>query len=122
MKRLLITLYLIVLTISASGQFYVTGDDPGRLRWYSLDTENFKIIFPEGNDSLARVYGSNLEKYRTPVSLTTGYNAGGPGKNRMPVVLHTWNTSNGSVAWAPKRMDLFTVPSAYEPEIGRAHV
>ena len=115
MKRLLITLYLIVLTISASGQFYVTGDDPGRLKWYSLDTENFKIIFPEGNDSLARVYGSNLEKYRTSVSLTTGYQAGGPGKDRMPVVLHTWNTANGSVAWAPKRMDLFTIPSAYEP-------
>lgn len=115
MKRLLTTLYLIVLTISASGQFYVTGDDPGRLKWYSLDTENFKIIFPEGNDSLARVYGSNLEKYRTSVSLTTGYQAGGPGKDRMPVVLHTWNTANGSVAWAPKRMDLFTIPSAYEP-------
>lgn len=115
MKRLLITLYLIVLTISASGQFYVTGDDPGRLKWYSLDTENFKIIFPEGNDSLAKVYGSNLEKYRTSVSLTTGYQAGGPGKDRMPVVLHTWNTANGSVAWAPKRMDLFTIPSAYEP-------
>ena len=116
MKKLLLTLYLIVLTISASGQFYVTGDDPGRLKWYSLDTENFKIIFPEGNDSLARVYGSNLEKYRTSVSLTTGYQAGGPGKDHMPVVLHTWNTANGSVAWAPKRMDLFTIPSAYEPD------
>ena len=116
MKKLLVTLYLIVLTISASAQFYVTGDDPGRLKWYSLDTKNFKIIFPEGNDSLARVYGSNLEKYRTAVSLTSGYQAGGPGKDRMPVVLHTWNTSNGSVAWAPKRMDLFTIPSAYEPK------
>ena len=71
MKRLLITLYLIVLTISASAQFYVTGDDPGRLRWYSLDTENFKIIFPEGNDSLARVYGRNLEKYRTAMHFSS---------------------------------------------------
>ena len=31
-------------------------------------------------------------------------------------MLHAWNTSNGSVAWAPKRMDLFSIPSAYNPE------
>ena len=106
----------MLLPMVADAQFYVTGDDPGRLRWYSMDTDNFRIIYPEGNDSLAKVYGGNLEKYRLPVSRTSGYFPGGPGKFRMPVVLHTWNTSNGSVAWAPKRMDLFTVPSAYDPE------
>ena len=111
-------LFLICLLIPlmASAQFYVTGDDPGRLRWFYKDTENFRIIYPEGNDSLANVYGSKLERYRKPVSLSTGYLAGGQGKYRMPVVMHTYNTSNGSVAWAPKRMDLFTVPSAYDPE------
>lgn len=107
---------MLLLAIGASAQFYVTGDDPGRLRWYSLDTDNFRIIYPEGNDSLARVYGRNLEYFRPDVGRTTGYQAGGPGKLRMPVVLHAWNTSNGSVAWAPKRMDLFSIPSAYNPE------
>ena len=116
MKRILILILMMTLPMVSGAQFYVTGDDPGRLRWYSIDTDNYRIIYPEGNDSLARVYGGNLEKYRIPVSRTSGYLPGGPGKLRMPVVLHTWNTSNGSVAWAPKRMDLFTVPSAYEPE------
>ena len=116
MKRLIIILSIILLPLAASAQFYVTGDDPGRLRWNYMDTDNFRIIYPQGSDSLARVYGSNLEKYRIPVSRSTGYIPGGPGKLRMPVMLHAWNTSNGSVAWAPKRMDLFTIPSAYNPE------
>lgn len=116
MKRLLLTIYMLMLAAVASAQFYVTGDDPGRLKWYSVDTDNFTIIYPEGNDSLARVYGRNLELFRPDVQRTGGYPAGGPGKLRMPVVLHSWNTSNGSVAWAPKRMDLFTIPTAYNPE------
>lgn len=114
--KILVTIYAILLPLMASAQFYVTGDDPGRLKWNYIDTENYKVIYPQGSDSLAKVYCRNLEKYRIPVSRTTGYLPGGPGKLRMPVVLHTWNSSNGSVAWAPKRMDLFTLPSAYGPE------
>ena len=98
MKKIIIILTILLLPMSVAAQFYVTGDDPGRLKWYSMDTDNFRIIYPEGNDSLARIYGTNLEKYRIPVSRTSGYLPGGPGKLRMPVVLHTYNTSNGSVA------------------------
>lgn len=116
MKRIIAIISSLLLTLSASAQFYVTGDDPGHLKWYSIDSDNFRIIYPEGNDSLARVYGQKLEHFRPIESLTSGYNAGGQGKHRMPVVLHSWNTSNGSVAWAPRRMDLFGIPSAYEPE------
>lgn len=101
---------------SASAQFYVTGDDPGRLRWYTIDTDSYRIIYPQGCDSLAKKYAIKLEKYRIPVSRTTGYSLKGDGTDLLPVVLHTCNTSNGSVAWAPKRMDLFTVPSAHAPE------
>lgn len=107
---------LILLTIffpaSLKAQFYVTGDDPGRAKWNIMDTDHFSLIYPEGTDSLAREYGYKLEKFRIPVSRTTGYLHEG----RMPVVLHAYNAANGSVAWAPKRMDLFTIPSPYAPE------
>ena len=116
MKRFIIILSFMLLSVAASAQFYVTGDDPGKLKWNYIDTDNYQVIYPQGSDSLAMVYGKYLEKYRIPVSRTTGYLPGGPGKLRMPVVLHTFNSSNGSVAWAPKRMDLFTLPSAYSPE------
>ena len=100
----------------ASAQFYVTGDDPGRAKWYSIETDNFKVIYPEGADSLARVYAGKIERYRIPVSLTSGYVSGEGDGKKMPVVMHSYNAANGSVAWAPKRMDLFTIPSAYDPE------
>ena len=112
-KHIISTLILsLLLPISLGAQFYVTGDDPGRAKWYTIDTDNFSIIYPEGTDSLARSYGYKLEKYRLPVSRSTGY----LNKGRMPVVLHAYNGANGSVAWAPQRMDMFTIPSAYDPE------
>lgn len=112
----MISIAAVLIFQSASAQFYVTGDDPGRLRWYTIDTDSYRIIYPQGCDSLARKYATKLEKYRIPVSRTTGYSLKGDGTGLLPVVLHTYNTSNGSVAWAPKRMDLFTVPSAHAPE------
>lgn len=115
-RRFIAALFFVLYPLIIDAQFYVTGDDQGKLKWYSIDTDNFTIIYPEGVDSLARVYGHNLEKFRNPVSRTTGYLPGGPGKQKMPVVMHAYNSANGSVAWAPKRMDFFTIPSAYEPE------
>ena len=64
---------LLLMPYLASAQFYVTGDDPGRLRWYSVETENFKVIYPEGTDSLAKSYAAKIEKFRIPVSLSSGY-------------------------------------------------
>ena len=115
LKNILLTLMLLIPSV-AGAQFYVTGDDPGKLRWNYLDTESYRFIYPKGADSLAKVYVSQLEKYRIPVSRTTGYLTGHGDGKLMPVVMHAYNTSNGSVAWAPKRMDLFTIPSAYDPE------
>ncbi len=114
--RHIITLTAFLLPFISSAQFYVTGDDPGRLKWYSIETDNFKVIYPVGTDSLARVYAEKIEKFRIPVSLTTGYISGQCDGRKMPVVMHAYNAANGSVAWAPKRMDLFTLPSAYDPE------
>lgn len=114
--------YIILLLVSflipyiADAQFYVTGDDPGMLRWKYIETNNFKVIYPEENEALARKYAFNLEKYSSSVSLTSGYPVSGGWNTKMPVVLHTWYGENGSVAWAPKRMDLFTLPSPYSPE------
>lgn len=111
-------LFLICLLLPtlAQAQFYVTGDNPGYLKWRYIDTDNFRIIYPKGSDSLAREYAFELEKYKKPVSRTTGYMAGQGDGRLMTAVMHVYNTANGSVAWAPKRMDLFTIPTAYDPD------
>lgn len=105
-------IFLAIPMLSAA-QFYSLGDDPGRTRWYSIESPEYRIIYPEGLDSLARVYGSLLEKYRIPVSRSAGYVPGEMTRRKTPVILHPYNAlSNGSVAWAPRRMDLITSPEA----------
>ena len=116
MRLIETVLIFLFIPFVASAQFYVTGDDPGHLKWNYIETGDFRIIYPEGADSLARTYGQNLEKFKIPVSRSVGFKGGDGDGKKMPVVLHTYNTSNGSVAWAPKRMDLFTIPTAYNPE------
>ena len=116
MRYLKLILALLLIPLAASAQFYVTGDDPGRLKWKSIETESYRVIYPDGSDSLANVYARKLEKYKIPISRTSGYMTGEGDGKIMPVVLHAYNDANGSVAWAPKRMDLFSIPSAYDPE------
>lgn len=107
---------LLLIPFAASAQFYVTGDDPGKLKWSYIETDHFRIIYPNGTDSLAKVYGTDLEHFYTPLSRTSGYLPNGNFGKKMPVMIHAYNGANGSVAWAPNRMDLFTLPSAYDPE------
>ena len=83
-KRILLLLSILIPS-ALSAQFYVTGDDPGRLKWSYMDTESFRIIYPQGSDSLARVYGTQLEKYKVPVSRTTGYMVGQGDGKLMPI-------------------------------------
>ena len=101
----------------ASAQFYTTGGDPASAKWYSITIPSYKIIYPEGLDSLAGVYGRQLELYRRPVSRSIGLLPGLAFKKPTPVILHAFHSvSNGSVAWAPHRMDLYTIQDPYMPE------
>lgn len=111
------TVILLALTsFKSSAQFSLTGNDPAALRWRQMETENFRLIFPKGEDSLARVYGTELEEARLRIARSSGYLIGQSYKGKMPVVLHSrYVLPNASVTWAPKRMDIFTVNDPYEP-------
>ena len=114
--RIFIVCVLALTNVKANAQFSLTGNDPGSLRWRQMETENFKLIFPEGNDSLARIYGIELEQARIRNARSSGYLIGQSHKAKMPVVLHSrYVLPNASVTWAPKRMDIFTVNDPYSP-------
>ena len=100
---------------TASAQFFQAGSDPFS-RWSEMGTEHYRIIYPRGLDSLARAYVIDLERWQPTVGVSAGLAPGSLQWGRTPVILHPWNPySNGSVAWAPKRMDLYTHPEAYGP-------
>ena len=83
-KRIILLLALM-LPFSAYAQFYVTGDDPGRLKWNFIDTESYRVIYPQGADSLAFTYARKLEKFKIPVSRSSGYVTGEGDGKIMPV-------------------------------------
>ena len=115
--RSIFLIIFILTTYTSKAQFYSAGDDPASVKWNKISTAHYSIIYPRGLDSLAKIYGEGLEKYRIPVSRSVGYIPGEYTRGKIPVVLHSYNAiANGSVAWAPKRMDLFTNPTAYAPE------
>ena len=108
--------FITLFCTNASAQFSLTGDDPAALRWRQMETENFRLIFPAGEDSLARVYGAELESARLRNARSSGFLVGQSYRAKMPVVLHSRHVlPNASVTWAPKRMDIFTVNDPYAP-------
>lgn len=121
MKRfsLRITLLLLALTagIPAAAQFTASGTEPAGVKWENFYTSNFHFIFPEGLDSLARLYAASFEKYRVPNGVSSGFFANRFYSTPMPAVLHSYTGySNGSVSWAPRNLSLYTNPEAYSPD------
>ena len=115
-RQLAVLAAILLAAMPLRAQFDQAGDNPASVRWSHFKTRNFHLIYPAGLDSLAWQYAVSLEQNSTPVSRTAGYAPNGMYRTQMPVILHAFNaTSNGSVTWAPRRMDLYTVPDAYNP-------
>jgi hypothetical protein len=106
MKKYFILLFAILSTYSLYSQYYISGQDPASTRWRQINTENFQVIYPANFEQKAKHVTSMLEEV---------YKYGGKTLNHAPrkisVILHTQTvSSNGFVAWAPSRMELFTTP------------
>lgn len=117
-RKTLISLILcLVADLFAYAQFFTAGDDPGYLRWSKIETDNYRVIYPRGLDSLALSFAVQMELWRDPVSERLGFKPNEAYSRKMPVILHSgYAQSNGIVTWAPRRADLFTVPDAFAPE------
>ncbi|MEG0517275.1 MAG: hypothetical protein RR555_00200 [Bacteroidales bacterium] len=93
---------------SLKAQYYLTGEDPARVKWNKIRGANYTMIYPQEIDSLARKYLWLLEENRRRVLAGLNINP-----KSIPVILHPYTVrSNGMVVWAPKRMELYTQPDA----------
>ncbi len=105
-KKAILSLLLPFIFCCTYAQFTDFGQDPASLRWKQIKTEDFQIIYPdyfEANaQKIANIYqalythGNTLDHKPVKVSMILHPNGG---------------ISNGSVAWAPKRSELYTMPS-----------
>lgn len=106
-RRTIISIMLILVSFSATSQYYDTGQEPASLKWEKLDSYHFSFIYPESySDRINRVVFSFERAYDL---LKGSYNE--PLLNRIPVIIHNHTTrSNGYVAWAPGRIELYPYP------------
>jgi hypothetical protein len=101
-----IALLFFIISTTAYAQFFQTGQDPSQIRWRQINTNHFQVIYPEEFDKEAQRLSFVLSKVYDYGTKTMNFNP-----RKISVVLHTRTVqSNGMVAWAPKRIELFTTP------------
>ena len=116
-RRVILALAVLCAALPAAAQFYTMGADPGGLRWSSVETATYRVVYPRGLDSLARAYAVALEQVAGPVGGSLGARPNAAYTRKMPVLMHTATAhSNGQVTWTPRRMELLTVPDPFAPE------
>ncbi|MDO9579508.1 MAG: hypothetical protein Q7J06_02915, partial [Bacteroidales bacterium] len=109
MRSLLIfiaTIFILPAQFS-SAQYFETGEDPSSVKWMQIKTGRFTVIYP-------KTYGTGGVAYAQ--ALDDAYSKLGalyPEKKfKIPVVIHNLTTqSNGYVAWAPRRMEIYPTPA-----------
>ncbi len=107
MRFVFVILIIFATTLNAAAQYYSSGEDPGTIRWKEINTNDFQIIFPGDYEAKAQQLAYVLEKV-----YKYGYMTLGHPPRKISVIIHARTvTSNGMVAWAPKRMELFVTPS-----------
>ncbi|NQU84933.1 MAG: hypothetical protein HQ541_04160, partial [Mariniphaga sp.] len=106
LKRGGLLFLLLIFGFIASSQYFQTGQDPASIKWRQINSENFQLIYPEDYENQAQRMANILEKV---------YNYGSHSLNHNPrkisVIPHTQTVkSNGLLAWAPRRVELYTTP------------
>ena len=113
-KKLFLAALAAAFTFSAQAQLTSVGSERASHRWKAAVTQDYRVIYPEGLDSLSLVYARNLQQFRPVVGLSAGFLPNQQYRTPMPVVLHPFSSvSNGFVTEAPRRMEFYTLPDPY---------
>jgi hypothetical protein len=102
----IISIILFSISININAQYYDTGQDPASIKWKQIKTSRFRVIYPASYGLEGVRFARSLDDSYT--KLTSLYSAN---KFRIPVIIHNYTTfSNGYVAWAPKRIEIYPTP------------
>jgi hypothetical protein len=101
-------LSLVLLSFSLSAQETATfNTNPTSLKWYQVNTEHFRILYPTGFDQQAQRMANTLERIHGPEARTMGVRP-----KKISVILQNQSSiSNGFVTLAPRRSEFFAMPS-----------
>ncbi len=100
-----VLLTLIGLTLFAQ-ESSVSATNPASLKWYQLNTPNFRLLYPQGFDVQAQRMANTLESIREPEAKTIGSLP-----KKISVVLQSQSAlSNAFVSITPRRAEFYAMP------------
>lgn len=104
-KSLLFLCVILSAQVSIA-QYYDTGEDPASLKWMQIKTDHFTVIYPKSYGSGGITFAKALDE--AYIKLDPFF----PEKKvKIPVIIHSYSSnSNGYVAWAPRRMEIYPTP------------
>lgn len=91
---------------TAKSQFYEIGQERTSTRWRSIETRDFKIIYPDYLERTARESASFFQQ--NAANVQSGLRAR---PAQTPIILHpSFANSNAYAIWAPQRIEVLTTP------------
>ncbi len=106
--KLLATAFVALLCTATFAQFYSTGADPQRTYFQQINTPSFRLVY----DSCAQPLALPLAQFIDTLC-ARGATSLGEKPKHFDVLMHSQMAlSNGTVVWAPKRMELYPYAGA----------
>ncbi len=106
MRKTILLIFCTMALTNAWSQFYNTGTDPFKTHWRSINTEQFRLIYPREAELAAQKFASTLDYLQNDIAYSLDHNP-----QKIDIILHNQSVkSNGYVVWAPKRMELIQTP------------
>ena len=106
----IIFLLTLLWALPISAQYYVSGQDNSRIHWKEIETQHFRIVYPEQLEWQALRLASYCDTFAF-------YNANElkinqtKRQSKTPIIIHqSGSYSNGLSAWAPKRIEFWPTP------------
>ena len=107
-RRAVLWVLSFFVFITASGQESQTNStNPPGLKWYQINTPNFRILYPKGFDQQAQRVANTMELIREPEAATMGVKP----KTISILLQNQSSISNGFVTLGPRRSEFFTMPA-----------
>ncbi|MBY0435475.1 MAG: hypothetical protein K2U26_15340, partial [Cyclobacteriaceae bacterium] len=101
-------IFLCLLTSRLLAQESITQEtNAPSLKWYQLNTPNFRVLYPKGFDTQAQRVANTLETIREPEGKTMG-----AVPKKISIILQNQSSfSNGFVTLAPRRSEFYAMPT-----------
>ncbi len=103
----LISLFVVSSSLLFGQETSTFGTNPTSLKWYQVNTDHFKVLYPAGFDKQAQRMANTLEHIYEPEARTLGVKP-----RKISLLLQNQSSiSNGFVTLAPRRSEFYAMPT-----------